>query len=194
LAAAPPRKGSRSRAARADLSATPRGGEGLHFAIWMSRAKRPMRHHVTPRRRSPLFVHVSREGPDVTPCRASPLTGSRGGLPSGPRPRSWQETLSESAAATGRGAKAASRRQESGGSHALPGSRSKHPEPRGVRTADPSCFFRGAKFFGTMGFLLHVLFTSRRPQKRPEIGRQKGPKEVRFIRKSQFGTVVLFHC
>ena len=54
---------------------TPCGGEVLHACLNMSRTKRPMYHHVAPHRRCRLFVHASRETPDVTPCRTSPPQG-----------------------------------------------------------------------------------------------------------------------
>ena len=45
-----------------------------YIFVKMSRTKRPMWHHVTPHLRC-LFVHVSRETPDVTPCHTSPPRG-----------------------------------------------------------------------------------------------------------------------
>ena len=56
----------------------------LHFMCWMSRKKRPIQHHVAPHRRCRLFVHVSCETPDATPCHTSPPQGVHTEVPTVP--------------------------------------------------------------------------------------------------------------
>ena len=54
---------------------SPCGRDVLHFMFQMSRTKRPMQHHSRTSSPTPSFVNLSRETPDVTPCRASPPQG-----------------------------------------------------------------------------------------------------------------------